>query len=497
MILDNKKNYIKLILGLKIKQLRLEKQLSLNELAERSQLSVSYLNEIEKGKKYPKVEKIAQLAKALDVNYDHLVSLKLSKNLTPIADLIDSNILEMLPLDHYGININKFIELMSDASYQLSALVATVIDMAKSTEMSQNNFSRTALRIYKEINDNYFDDIEKSVNRFIKEFKLETNPPLKYDALCKILRDSFNYEIDGNRIKDFEELKELRGVVKIGKQSKLYLNPRLSSSQKLFIIGKELAYNYLEIKNRSEIHSSLKLNTFDHLLNNFISAYFSTALMINKDYFIKDINDLFEQDRWNENLIKILIVKYDVSPEMFLQRIANLSGKVWGIKKYFFLRFNGYGNSDVYDLTKEVKLNIKQNPSGYQTSEHYCRRWISIEVLREIKSELNSYSDNHKMKIGILHSKFYDTTDEFLSISIAQQNVLNKNTFTSVTLGFYIDDHLKSRIKFLNDSKIPLRTVNNTCEMCEIGDCKERISEPVTLKRIQKSINIESAIKNL
>ncbi|MGQ9799423.1 MAG: helix-turn-helix domain-containing protein, partial [Ignavibacterium sp.] len=120
--MESKNNYIKLIFGLKIKQLRQEKQLSLNELAEKSSLSVSYLNEIEKGKKYPKTEKIIQLANALGVSYDSLVSLKLSKNLTPIQELIDSNILEMLPLDHYGININKFISLMSDASYQLSAL---------------------------------------------------------------------------------------------------------------------------------------------------------------------------------------------------------------------------------------------------------------------------------------------------------------------------------------------------------------------------------------
>ena len=75
--MENKKSYIKLILGLKLKQLRLEKQLSLIELAEKSSLSVSYINEIEKGKKYPKAEKIAQLAQALGVNYDNLVSLKL------------------------------------------------------------------------------------------------------------------------------------------------------------------------------------------------------------------------------------------------------------------------------------------------------------------------------------------------------------------------------------------------------------------------------------
>lgn len=485
-----------MILGLKIKQLRQEKQFSLNELAERSSLSASYINEIEKGKKYPKYEKIAQLAEALGVTYDDLVSLKLSKNLSPIAELIESNILEMLPLDHYGINLNKFIELMSDATDQLSALVATVIEMAKSTELSQNNFSRTALRIFKEINDNYFDDIEKAVNKFIDDFKVDITPPLSYETLSKILIDNYNYEIDEKRLNDFEELINLRGVLKPGKNPKLFLNPNLSFPQKLFIIGKELAYNYLGIKSRSYIHSSLKLNTFDHLLNNFKAAYFSTALILNREFFVQDINDFFNQNNWNVQEIERLINKYEATPEMFLQRIANLACKVWGLNKYFFLRFNSPGDSDTYELTKEVRLNIEQNPGGYQTSEHYCRRWISIEVLKSIKNDLLKTSNN-KVKVGVLHSKFYNTNNEYLSISIAQQNVLDKNTFTSVTLGFYIDEHLKKLIKFWQDPQIAFRIVNNTCETCDISNCKERVSEPLTLRKIQRSAKIESALKAL
>ena len=264
-------------MGLKLKQLRQEKQLSLNELAAKSSLSVSYLNEIEKGKKYPKAEKIAQLAHALGASYDELVSLKLTKNLTPIAELIDSNILEMLPLDHYGIDLNKFISLMSDASYQLSALVATVIDMARNTEMSQNNFSRTALRIYKEIHDNYFEDIEESVDKFIEEYSISVSSPLSHNTLFEILEKKHSYLLDETSLDNFIELQQLRGILKPGRQPILFLNSRLSSSQKLFIIGKELAYNYLNISKRSYIHSSLKLNTFDHLLNNYIAAYFSAV----------------------------------------------------------------------------------------------------------------------------------------------------------------------------------------------------------------------------
>lgn len=497
MTLDNQKNYIKLIFGLKVKQLRQEKGLSLNELAEKCSLSVSYLNEIEKGKKYPKSEKILQLASALGVSYDEITSLKLTKNLTPIAELLDSNILEMLPLDHYGIDINKFISLMSDASYQLSALVATVIDMARNTELNQNNFSRTALRIYKEINENYFEDIELSVEKFIKQFNIDNSPSVNYKQLADVLVTNFNYKIDEDSLNKFDELKQLRGVLKPGKQPTLFLNNRLSAAQKLFILGKELAYNFMGISKRSFIHSSLKLNTFDHLLNNYYAAYFATALIINKNHFISEINNIFNQSKWKDDFLIELTYKFNATPEMVFQRLANLSCKVWGLKKYFFLRFNSSAGMDRFDLTKDVRLNIKQYLGGYENYEHYCRRWISIEILRKLKEELKGVDSNGKMKSGIIHSKFYGTNDEYISFTLAQQNILDPNNFTSVTLGYYIDDRLKNLFKFFNDSSIPFRIINDTCEMCNISDCKERVAEPLTLLKIQRSIDIENAIKKL
>ena len=136
-------NNIKLIFGLKLKQLRQEKGLSLSELAQKSSLSVSYLNEIENGKKNPKANKIAALAEALDVSYDRLVSVKLTKHLASIGELLESNLLEQLPLDHYGIDVHKLLLQISEAPLQLSALVSTLIEMAKSLELSENNFSKT------------------------------------------------------------------------------------------------------------------------------------------------------------------------------------------------------------------------------------------------------------------------------------------------------------------------------------------------------------------
>ncbi|MCD8540807.1 MAG: helix-turn-helix domain-containing protein, partial [Leadbetterella sp.] len=60
--MKEKTDPIRLIFGLKLKQFRLEKGWSLQELSDRSDISPSYLNEIEKGKKYPKTDKIFDLS---------------------------------------------------------------------------------------------------------------------------------------------------------------------------------------------------------------------------------------------------------------------------------------------------------------------------------------------------------------------------------------------------------------------------------------------------
>ena len=77
---------IKIIFGLKSKQKRVDLDLTLQTLSKKSGLSVSYLNEIEKGKKYPKPEKITKLAYALETTYEEMVSLKLEKKLALLGE---------------------------------------------------------------------------------------------------------------------------------------------------------------------------------------------------------------------------------------------------------------------------------------------------------------------------------------------------------------------------------------------------------------------------
>ncbi len=487
------KSNIRLIFGLKLKQLRKENNLSLSELAKKSSLSVSYLNEIESGKKYPKSDKIILLAKALGVPYDKLVSLRLTKNLSPIGDLLEANIFEQLPLEHYGIDINKLVMLISNAPLQLSALVSTLIEMAQSSEINQNIFSRTALRTYKEFNENYFENIEQSVDKFFRVAKLRKSEiPVSIQKLTKILIEKYNYEIREDLLSKDPVLKEIRAVMIKNDKNILLLNQSLSEAQKIFIISKELAYNFLNLNERPFIYSDLRVDTFDQLLNNLNASYFATALMISKDSLLDELKPLLNSSRWNENTLSILIEKYNVTPEILFQRITNLNSKFLKLNNFFYLRFSTIKDSGIIKLTKEIKLNTYNNPGGYQNTEHFCRRWLPVKLLNEIQS-----STQNKFITGTQILKYFESGDEYLTVSIARKSNSIENKFYSITLGFLLNEETKSIIKFWNDPQIQVESVGDTCERCPIKNCKERTAEPDYLKQVEKLENIKESLKQL
>lgn len=491
------KSNIKLIFGLKLKQLRLSRNLSLSELADRSSLSVSYLNEIESGKKYPKSDKIIALAESLGVSYDNIVSVKLNRNLAPIGELLDSNILKQLPIDHYGIDINKLIALLANAPMQLNALVSTIIEIARSSEMSRNIFSKTALRIYKEFNENYFPELEEEVDNFRNENNIPRSVKINPKILIDLLTKDFNYSVDSKCLNKFSELSHMRAVVRNGDNNKIYLNNILSNSQSSFILGKEIAYNYLRITDRSYLYSSFNLDSFDQLLNNLKASYFATALLIPRNNIIEDFSNFLQLNKWNNKYLLNLLKKYGVTPEMLFQRISNISPKYFQINKFYFLRFNYDINSNQFELSKELHLNTQQNPGGYHANEHYCRRWISISAIEDLKKKQKVKPNTQQSIIGIQKSKFIHSNDEYLSISIAKPSRLNKNTYSSVTLGFLVDSDLKNKLKFLNDPKIKVRDVNDTCENCTLTNCNERVAEPMVVQTQEKKENVKLAIKKL
>ncbi len=469
----------------------------MGELAKKSDLSVSYLNEIESGKKYPKQDKIAALAKALNIPYDKLVSLKLNKKLAPIGELLESNILEQLPLDHYGIDLHKLIVLLSNAPVQLNALISTLIEMARSSELSNNNFSKTALRTYKELNENYFEDIEKLSSNFKRRFHITKTSPVSLTKLKNILTEKYSYIIDESVIEKEPELASIRAIVIPGSHSKLLINKKLKPEQKLFILAKELGYLFMNIKERSYVYARYPLNSFDELLNNYRTSYFATSLIIDKNIFIKDIKSFFNKKNWDEKQLRKLISKHNATPEMFMQRLTNIASKFLELSGFFFLRFNKKIGEHEIRLSKEMRLNIRQNPGGYNTNEHYCRRWISVGVLQNLEKAIKKGKNFKENPVGIQISHFYETGEYFLTISVARPSTLLPDNLISITVGFLLDEAAKRIIKFWNDPKIQTVKVHDTCERCGISDCKERVAAPEILESKQNKEKVDLLIQKL
>jgi XRE family transcriptional regulator, fatty acid utilization regulator len=486
---------IKLIFGLKLKQLRLDKKISGSDLAFKTGLSASYINEIEKGKKYPKSEKIYALAQALGVEYDSLVSLKLSKKLEPIADLLNSNILTELPLELFGIDPAKLLELLSEAPDKQSAFIGTLIEIARNYNMSVEQFYFSALRTYQEMYDNYFEEIEDEAERFLHEKNIPENLILDEKFLSDILVKNYHYEIHPIDELHYPELLGVRSlVVPKGDMLRLYISPKLNSNQKSFIYGREIGYQYLKLKKRLFSTSLVQAESFDQILNNYKASYFASAIIIKGNLLAQKLIRFFGQPRFDGQELLDLIQYFHTTPETFCYRLSNLLPKHFGINQLVFLRFEKNIGQDRFDLTKEMHIARKHNPHTVR-DEHYCNRWIALTILKELEDlQIKNKFDGTLCKMQI--SKYIDTTDEYLAISFAKSSP-KKGVNMSITMGIRIDAESKSKIKFLNSSQIAAFEVNETCERCAAFDCKERRAAPTVLQRKRKNEDIRQAMKNL
>ena len=90
---------IHIIFGMKVRQARLEAGLTLTDLARQAEMSPSYLTEIEKGRKYPRADKIVKMAEALGKPYDDLVSIRLAPSLRYLESTLSSTTMQHFPFE--------------------------------------------------------------------------------------------------------------------------------------------------------------------------------------------------------------------------------------------------------------------------------------------------------------------------------------------------------------------------------------------------------------
>ena len=475
---------LRFLLGAKLKRLRSEKGLSLTELAAMSRLSVSYLSEIEKGKKYPAPEKIIILAHAMGVPFNDLVSVADPGNLDPLTTILQSSFIKEFPFELFGIKPHELVNLVTNNPQQAGAFIRTLLEIGESYDMSVEQFLFATLRSYQKMHNNHFEDLEIAADEFARSKKWKMQPPRRMEELKDVLVKEFGYEIEEIPLEEFPELTKFRSICSPGKQRKLFLNGRLLPSQKAFLLAREIGFCHLDLQKHPTTSTWLEVESFDEVLNNFRASYFGGALFIHRDTLVYDLERFFNRPRWSGDAFLDMMQRYEATPEMFLYRLSQLIPKYFGLQEMFYLRFNNEAGSKEFTLTKELNMSRVVVPHGMGLDEHYCRRWPSIQLLQEMADSPKSRRRSGA-SVEAQRSLFVDTGAEFFVIAIARPLALTENTNSSISLGFLVNDTFKGKVKFCNDGSVARVEVNETCERCSLprAQCKERVSPPAIYQK--------------
>ncbi len=478
--MDIREDDIRLILGLKLRRLRQAKDYSLAELAKHTGLSVSYLNEIEKGRKYPKAEKIALLAKALGTTFDKLVSLKLDKHLAPVGELLESGFLQDVPLDLFGIDRGKLVEIIANAPAKVAAFISTLSRIAANYNMTQEHYYFAALRSYQELNENHFEDLEQEAVRFRKEFGLPDDASIDSDRSSSILASHFGYQVEERSMQDHPELSHIRSIF-IPERKRLLINAQLAENQKTFLYAKELGYAFLGLGTQRILLTPWPYaSSFDHVLNNSRAGYFGGALLIPPIGLVDDMRLFFAERLFNGPALLAILAKYNSSPEMFMQRLTNLVPRHLGIAGVFFQRFDHDRSDGSVEVMKELFLDRKQDPMEIEILNDAAAEWLKNGLFNEL-DELRA----QKQYTGprIVSQRFVGTNGQhYLIMAIGRIMGREVDRSLAVCFGLEIQASNEKLIGFLQDPAI----------------ARSRIApRPVVAEREERSASIQKALDSL
>lgn len=505
---------INVIFGMKLRQARTEAGLTLSEFAAKSELSPSYMTEVEKGRKYPRADKIMRMADVLGKEYDELVSITLDPSLADLQATLSSSFLRQFPFEEFGLEMSNLVDLLTRAPGKASALLHAIIEVGRQFDLRGEHFLLAALRSYQEYHENYFPEIEQAAAEFAHEHNLTGKIPIGMEPLEEIIQTKFGYELDDDMLVANPALAEYRSVFVKGNEPKLLLNAKLRPTQRRFSIAREMGYRVLGLTERANTSSPDRVDSFAQVLNDYKASYFAGALIMPRTLILQDIEEFFGRETWAPEPLYAMMEKYDATPEMLLYRYSQLIPEFFGVKMHFLrledeLPQEADDTVERYKLVKQFNMNRLLTPSGIALDEHFCRRWLVTRLLKELRSDKEKKTPpngmvrmptaNHDMVIGVQMSEFLDSRDRFLCFGFARPLQTKNSVNSTVIVGFRVDSELPNTIKFMNDPAIPFITINETCERCPlVGDqCKIRAFDPVVLQRQEAIAQRKQALGQL
>ena len=492
---------INIIFGMKVRQARLEAGLTLSDLARQSELSPSYLTEIEKGRKYPRADKIVKMAAALGKEYDDLVSIRLAPSLRYLESTLASSMVRRFPFEEFGLEPVDVLGLVTREPDRASALLHAIVEISRRYDLKEEEFLRAALRSFQEIHENYFPELEEAAEAFTATFGPRYGfagaSLIPLSTLETILRQEYGYTIDDQAIAATEELRHYRALLLPGRRPHLFINNRLYARQVRFILAREIGYRYLGLKERSLTSTTDEVNSFQQLLNDARAAYFGGAILMPRERILADLKQLFAMPVWDPEPFSALLADYDVTPEMLLYRFSELIPQFFGLKLHF-LRFHHIAGTNDYQLVRHLNMNQLLVPSGMGLFEHHCRRWLSIRLLPDSTAPDHA-SIPAPLPVGVQLSEFLETGEQFLCIGFGRRMVLSPGVASSVIIGFRVDSDLRQTIAFLDDPDIPRTIIHETCERCPLrpDQCAVRAAPPHILNARREQMSRKMALNQL
>ena len=490
MLLDQE--LLRFIFGLKLRSIRQEKRYSLKVLARATGLSPSYINEIEKGKKYPKTDKIILLADALGVAYDDLISLRLKAELRNITQILERNLLKGLPFDVFGIPAHSLFELIADRPHQLSALIGTLLELARAHNIAVEDFFAATLRAFLDMNRNFFPDIEERVRVFEWQLQPDMTPDMVVQSLTKLLTERFGCQVSEE---DFAAVApDLAGLFYFQVQrrdgERFSLNRKLSSREKAFVLAKELGYFVLGVKERPESSHARNLDSYEALVNNLKASYFASALLVPLERFVEEVRTFVARPAWDAAQFNGWALSYPGTMATFYHRLAQVLPTYFNMGEIFYIRFAYDSAQRRFVMVNELHLSQLHGPHRVNASEHYCRRWISSVLLERLATD-----KSEEQVTGIQRSRFFGSDNEYLCFSTAYRSELEDGRFECSTLGIMVNPVARGQIRFVDDEAIIRRHVGDTCEQCAITPCAERSAPPVHHDRKVREQRVQSALE--
>lgn len=468
MLLDQET--LRFVFGMKLRSLRHDKELSLKELAKKTGLSPSYLNEIEKGRKYPKAEKIAVLANALDEKYENLISLELKKEFQIIQNIIDKRMFSGLPFEIFGIPAGTIFELMAEHPKKIRALVGTILEIARGHNIQVDDVFFALLRSYIDMHENYFPAIEGLAEAVRQKYRinLQASAESIKEEFISILQRDLKVKVLEEDLTELSE--DLAGIYYFFSTSSktLHLASGLNLHEKILILAREIGYRVQKLEARPLSSLILQLDSFEQLLNHFFAGYFASALLIPEEMMVQDCEQIFRGKDWELKILEKSLQKYPVPLESIFHRITQIFPKHFGIKQLFFLRYEYDLKFQKYEIARELHLTSMHGPHKVKGAEHYCARWLISKLTEGMAKNIENG------KVATQRSRYVGSDNEYFILGTAYRVPLSDRKIASVCLGLLANEALMQNMPALYSPKIPRFLVGETCERCILTDCSDR-----------------------